>query len=153
METEYDGVIGFGLSQSKQSILNVLLANETEKVVSIFVRNTARMRGQDDGRLLIGELDRRHCTSDWKWTKLTSERSWKAISKTILLGNTTILGTNHEIRFNAGSLISFAPKWVVADLVERLGAHKYQGTNLYVIRSVDLKKLPKIRFDFNGIEI
>jgi hypothetical protein len=81
METEYDGILGVGPTQSKQGFLTVLLANETQKVVSIFVRNTAKKRGQDDGRLTIGKLDDRHCVSDWKWTKLASERNWKVMAK------------------------------------------------------------------------
>jgi hypothetical protein len=71
----------------------------------------------------------------------------------ILLGNTTILGSNHEVRLNPGSLITFAPKWVAADIHERLGARKYPDSNFYVVRSADLKKLPSMVFDFNGIQV
>jgi hypothetical protein len=119
METEYDGVFGVGPTQSKQSLLNVLLSDEPQKVITIFVRDKPRQRGQQDGSLIIGKLDNRHCVDEWQYTSLNSDRSWKTIAKTILFGNTTILGTRHEVRLNPGSLITFVPKWVAADLYER----------------------------------
>jgi hypothetical protein len=81
MSMEYDGVLGLGPTSSAQGILSILLANESEKVVSIYVKNAAKKRGQDDGRISIGRLDTRHCEGEWKYTRMVSEKNWKVVAK------------------------------------------------------------------------
>lgn len=78
---EYDGVAGFGPSKSKQSLLNALLLNEPQKVVTVVVRSTTKKRGQDDGRLTVGKIDDTHCMNAWQYVKLSGERNWKVLVK------------------------------------------------------------------------
>lgn len=102
MDTDYDGVFGVGPTQTKQSLLNVLLADEFQKIITIFVRDKPKQRGQEDGRLTIGKLDTRHCEDAWQYTQLSNDRTWKIIAKELVLKNacsllTTFLAFYSEI--------------------------------------------------------